>query len=389
MSLVVLVVVATGRSEEARDKKWRLQAGWVHQWGRGMEVSGPAPSYYNSLISRGGGPREGIPAGWNYNDGYVFPDEQSDVYPGGDPENPLSTHNWHYKNTSQYNSTDPDYPTLTFHRDLGLVDMGAPTVSGATSDDSFQSEGIEVKASRWLYTWEDWGLDLDLVLGLAWFPDTQTMRNNRTTEQNVSQTLATYTYNDFFGSSDGGNWQPPLSEYGPDSANYGPGGYYGGFYTLPDGDNPLIPLTPLEGRENTPGVIRDTAQIRGNLWRLRGEIGPTLTKPLTHRLSAYVSPQFALEFVDVCVRRTETVTLTANGETSHLGARTHHKDETTFVPGVLLTAGTDYLISDNWYVGGSLGWEWLSRDVKVRLGPDQVQFDLEGGELNLYLGRKF
>lgn len=397
IALVVVAAVAVGRGEEPREKNWKVQAGWVHQWGRGMDVSGPAPSLYNTLIPRGGsrgqgqlppaqtgdiGPEDGVPTVWNFNDGYVFRDEQSAVDPGGDPNNPSSTHYWHYQNPSQY---DGEKHTLTFHRDSGMQNAGAPSVKGDTSSDDFASDGIELKISRWLHTWKEWDTDIDLVLGLALFPDKQTLRNQRTTVQKVSNISGTYIYSDFFGSPQGGNWQPGLDHYGP--------GYDGQYHTLPgDTDNPIIPLYYIAGSEGaSAGVIRDTVQIKGSLWRLRGEVGPMLTKPLTQRLSAYISPQFALEFVDASVSRTETVTYTdtGSGKTREVGTRFNRKSKTELVPGFLLTAGADYFVSDNWYVGGSLGWEWVSHNMEMKVGPDTAKFDLDGGEFSLYLGRKF
>ena len=384
------MVVVTGRCEEPREKRWKLQAGWVHQWGQGMKVKGPAPSLYKSLIPYGGtklqgelppgsmtGPEEGLPVNWNFDDGYVFPDEQSGVRPGGDPSTPYSTHYWHYQNPGQYNASDH---TLTFHRDMGLQADGSPSMRG-DKDDTFRSDGIELKASRWLHTWEEWSIDLDLVLGLAWFPDTQTMRNNRATEQVVSRGVDTYTYSDYFGTPEGGGWQPGLDNWHP---------YFGRFRTNDDepGDNPIIPLNYEIGSDRTPGIVRDAVNIKGNIWRLRGEIGPMFSRPITQRLSAYVAPQFVLEFVDMCVHRKESVTHTENGKTSRLGSRSHHKDKTDLVPGVLLTAGMNCLVSENWYLGGSFGWEWLFQDVEVKVGPDTVEFDLEGGELTLFVGRK-
>lgn len=389
---VLSIIAAMGRcDEEPREKRWKLQAGWVHQWGQGMKVSGPAPSLYRSLIPHGRsewtgrlppdamtGPEEGVPNNWNFDDGYVFPDEQSGVRPGGDPSAPYSTHYWHYTNPGQYNAAEN---TLTFHRDTELHAEGAASRRG-DNDDTFRSDGIEIKASRWLHSWEEWGLDLDLVLGIAWFPDTQTMRNSRATEQSMSRGMETYIYSDYFGSPEGGSWQPKLDHWYP---------YVGRFHTNDDapGDNPIIPLEYDVGSDRTSGRIRDSVLIKGKLWRLRGEIGPMLSYAVTQRLSVYATPQFVLEFVDMSVDRKESVTYTDGGKTSRLGSRSNHKNETDVVPGVLLTAGANYLVSENWYLGGSLGYEWLFRDVDVKVGPDKVEFDLEGGEFGLYVGRKF
>lgn len=376
--VAVLFICTAGRAEEsASNKVWKLQVGWVHQWGRSMDVRGPAPSWYRQLGLTGGSGSAGggAPPGWNYVDGYVLPDEQSDVRPGGDPDNPYSTHNWHYENPSQYSGGET--PTLTFTVGTGTAAGGAPSVKGESSDDDFPDNGIEIKASRWLHTWTNVNVDLELVVGVAFFPEDD-METTRSTRQNVAGGLERHIYLDYFGTPEGGNWFPTLDNYGPS--------YYGQFSTIP-GDNPIIPLEPwrTESDSRGGGIVQDTVKIKGNLWHIRGEVGLMLRKPLTDRLSAYIAPQFALEFVDVSVRRTETVTF----NNSTVAKRTHRKDKTDIIPGFLLTAGADYMINENWFVGGSLGWEWLSDDVQVKVGPDTAVFDLEGGECSLYLGRKF
>jgi outer membrane protein W len=58
-------------------------------------------------------------------------------------------------------------------------------------------------------------------------------------------------------------------------------------------------------------------------------------------------------------------------------------------PGVLLTAGADYRVTENWYAGASVGYEWLFQDPYVHVGPDKVTYDLNGGEVSLYIGRYF
>lgn len=394
--LSIAPVMAAGPDdEEPREKRWRVQAGWVHEWGRHMDVRGPAPALYKDLVPESGsrwkgapppeammGPESGLPTVWNYDDGYVFPDEQSDVDPGTEVNR--KTHYWHYQNPGQYDrTTDPARPTVTFHRDLGHHYDGAPRYStGPGLDDELPSDGIEFKVMRWLKTWKKYNTDMDLVLGVAWFPSTDPLRHSRATQQNIVHRVTSYQYLDYFGSAEGGSWQPGLDYWYP---------FYGQYRTNddPPGDNPIIPLDYVASPEHSGGIITDTVSIEAEIWRLRGAIGPTFTKPITRKLTGYFAPQFALEYVDVEVDRTETVTVNQNGSISKVGGSSQDEHETEFVPGVLLTAGANYMVRTNWFVGASLGWEWMSKDVEVKVGPDTVSFDLDGGEFNLTVSRKF
>jgi hypothetical protein len=86
--LAVLSVAATVRTGSSGESGWRVQAGYVHQWGRGMSVSGPAPSISASDLSLAplGGRviRDGLPTASytdnslfinrDFDDGYVYPD---------------------------------------------------------------------------------------------------------------------------------------------------------------------------------------------------------------------------------------------------------------------------------------------------------------------------
>jgi hypothetical protein len=115
-----------------------------------------------------------------------------------------------------------------------------------------------------------------------------------------------------------------------------------------------------------------------------------LVKPITERLDVYLAPQFVLEFVDMDVERTETVTFTDRaGTKTQKASHRDKKHKTTVVPGVLLTAGADYRFSENWFVGASFGWEELTSDPHVRVGSDRIKYDLSGGEFSAYIGRRF
>lgn len=369
-----------------------------HQFGRGMSVSGPAPSL--SYGSRGLSLRSGtglkypdnsafIPR--TFDDGYVRPDVwtgDTGLLTGSNPERYGMTWNWGANNASQYNYDQGAHPTLSYHINRGDRVGSAYNIKGGYSDDDFESNGVEVKARRLMHSWtDDRGstnaanartiLDLNLVVGLAWFPRS-TQRSGRAVGQGVYSMTETYTYLDHYGSGAGGSW-PALDL--PYSGSYG---------TSTDA-GPLIPVTPESSELNQVyrGTIVDRVAIKSKMWHLRGEVGVELVKPITERLSVYLSPQVVLEFVDMDVERRETVTLDGTGSRNRIASRTNKKHKMTVMPGGLLTAGADYRFTENWYAGASFGWEELISDPYVRVGPDKVKYDLSGGEFSLYVGRRF
>lgn len=391
-----------GRAGGARPNKWRVSVGWVHQWGRGMSVSGPTPGVSgNSLQSF---TLDGLPVLSDmpttltypnnaaliprlFDDGYVIPDLWT-----GDPGVPVDrqgmTWNWGVDNASQYDYDGGVHPTLTYGIDRGAHVDSASTLTGS-KDSDMPTDGIEVRISRLLYSWTSDGelednpdaaadsiLDMSLVLGLAWFPGTR-QSYYRASGQEVFDVSETYVYLDYYGTGAGGSWPPLVVPY---SGTYG-------------GPGPLIPGTPefADFILTHMGSISDNVQIKSKLWRLRGAVGIEFSKPfLSERLNVYVSPQIVLEFVDMHAKRTETVTYT--GDTSGstvLASRSDSKHKMAVYPGLLLTAGADWNFSENWYAGASIGYEWLADDPSVRAGPNKVTYDLNGGEFSLYVGYRF
>ena len=265
---------------------------------------------------------------------------------------------------------------------------GAYSVSSSKSDDDPSTEGIEVKASRLLYSWTDGSgasngpnpkviLDVSLIFGLAYFPSTQ-QKSRRTAGQDVYNLSETYTYLDYFGTAAGGSYPPLQLPYS------GTAGSVGG-----SDAGPLIPVTPESSALGAAyaGSLRDTVEIKSKLWRLRGETGVEFAKPLTDRLDVYVAPQIVLEFIDMSAERNETVTSGSAG--TAVASRSDSAHKMTVMPGALLTAGADYRFNEDWYAGASVGWEWLVDDPSMRVGSDRIKYDLDGGEFSLYIGRRF
>ncbi len=395
VAILALTLVLTGYGQEPQDpgaKKWKVQAGWVHQFGRGMSVSGPAPSLSGSrsLLSGVGltYPDNGAFIPRNFDDGYVHPDiwtGDTGLLSGPNPERYGQTWNWG-AGADQYNYDGGAHPTLNYHIDRGERSSGTHNIKGGSSDDDYESNGVEVKARRLLHSWIDAGnaaneanaktvLDLNLVVGLAWFPEL-TQHSRRAVGQDMYGVTESYTYLDYYGTSGGGSLPPLNFPYSGTVA--GPGA--------------LIPVTPEASGLNAAyhGSLVDHVDIKSKMWHVRGDLGIEFVKSVTERLDVYVSPQIVLEFVDMDVERTETVTFTdRSGQRHRVASRTDTKHKTTVIPGALIVAGADYRVSERWYAGVSLGWEELVSDPHVRVGSDKVKYDLSGGEFSLYVGCRF
>jgi len=401
-------VTSAGGRENHSGSKWHARVGWVHQWDRGMTVSGPDRTLSVSEIDgrslRSDTPSLTYPdnssaAGRTFDDGYVLPDYwtgDATLLDGANPERYGTTWNWGVDDASQYDYDGGNHPTLTFHIDHDeVVTEGDATMTGSSGkqDNDLPVDGIEIKLNRLLRSWakdsagtepepSDIKLNMDLVLRLALFPMKEQRFQRSSADQRVFAVSETYTYNDYYGGSDAvGGPFPPLDVP------------YSGTYGTETDAGPLVPVTPESSRRisRLMGTIRNNVAIRSEVWRLRGAAGLEFVKPFTRRLSLFVSPQLVLEVVNMDVERTENVTYTRSnsGQTSTVAARADRESKTAVVPGLLLSAGVDYRFADNWFVSAGFGWEWLSENPSVRVGPNRVRFDLEGGEFNLALGRMF
>lgn len=397
----------SGETRQQSKSKWRAQVGWVHQWDRGMTVSGPVQTLSITevdgrlLVSDPSDltyPDNSAQAGRTFDDGYVRPDYwtgDAALLGGVNAERYGTTWNWGVDNAGQYNYDGGNHPTLTFHVDNDeAVTDGALVITGSSGkqDSGLPVDGIELKVNRLLYAWmkdnrhvelkpSDTLLNMDLVLRLAWFPkDEQTFQ--KSSSQRILAVSEEYTYDDYYGGSDAvGGPYPPLEVP------------YSGSYGTPTDAGPLVPVTPTSAQRISEfmGTVRNPVAIRSEVWRLRGAAGLEFVKPLTKRFSLYVSPQIVLEVVQMDVERTESVTFTRgdSGPTTTVAARADRETKTEVVPGALLTAGVDFLFTEDWFVSASLGWEWLTDNPSVRVGPDRIRYDLEGGECNLSVGRMF
>ncbi len=281
------------------NNKWKVQAGWVHQWGRSMSVRGPSPTPNTS-----GRPSLSSAPGLTYPDNTLYIPRQFDngfVNPDiwtGDPSVPVErrgmTWFWGADSAGQYNYNGGINPTLTFNIDRGEYVDSAYTVSrGGDSEDDMPTDGIEVMAKRILHSWTRRGgtsnepnekvlLDMSLIVGMAWFPSTE-QRHLRAMGQNVYGLSETYTYLDYYGSAAGGS-NPAL-----DIPYTGTAGSIGG----PDA-GPLIPGLPdsaTQSSQNYLGSVNHSIELESKLWRLRSQVGVEFSVPIFERMSLFAAPQ--------------------------------------------------------------------------------------------------
>ena len=143
-------------------------------------------------------------------------------------------------------------------------------------------------------------------------------------------------------------------------------------------------------------LITDTLQqnvvtTKAELYRVRAGLGPTLSVPVTDKLSLYATPQFTMSLVHVNVTRSQTTTATdiGTGDTSVLSSSEASNDKNAFLGGFLLAAGLDYQFAPNWVVGAYVGHEWIPQTLSVGVGSDRTSLNLGGGEASVYVGMKF
>jgi hypothetical protein len=381
----------TNASDNANNQ-WKVQAGWVHQFGRSMSVRGPSPT-----PNTGGRPSLSARPGLKYSDNTQYIPRQFDngfVNPDlwtGDSSVPVErqgmTWFWGADNTVKY--TAGANPTLTFSVARGeAVDSAYTISSSGDSEDDMPTDGIEVMVKRILYSWTRGGgtsnepnekvwLDMSLIVGMVWFPSAK-QRHLRSMGQNVYGLSESYTYLDYYGSTAGGS-NPRLDI--PYTGTYG---------TIGGSDaGPLIPGLPDSATQNQTylGSINHSIALESKLWRLRSEVGVEFSMPIFERLSLFAAPQLVFEFVDMSVHRSETSSYSGPGGGSVSQYDSKHK--MGVYPGALLTAGANFLITKNWYIGASVGYEWLFVDPSIKVGPDKVTYDLNGGEASLYVGCSF
>jgi hypothetical protein len=326
-----------------------------------------------------------------FDDGYVNMDAGT-----GNPNSidPTVTWYWGYENGNQYNA---GADTLAFHRDT--VETGSGRIVSLTTlrdepanfDDTFSGWGAELVVGYPITT--KGKIKIDICGGLAgiWGADAS-MGGSTFAEQvqddryDVSDHITdTYSYDTT------GVTIPAAPHQGT---------YDGPFDNPPVIPSPTIPNRPSSATRNTD---RDTSRTSSTTWSAQNHInidadtdlyelwlGPRIGLAAGERFSLYVTPKVSMNYVDVSVDRSETfVATSADGSSATLNSWSDSGSESKFIFGTGVTAGADVDIGKGLFVGIWGGYEWVSDEVDVKVGPNTVSVDASGYTAGAEAGYRF
>ncbi|MEX2606054.1 MAG: hypothetical protein WD708_01815, partial [Kiritimatiellia bacterium] len=171
-------------------------------------------------------------------------------------------------------------------------------------------------------------------------------------------------------------------------------------YTMtdPGGVGPLISDTPdtitLISREDT--LTQSSSAGRGiqaqslvdldlDVEAFTFQFGPRWLWCPESAISLYLQPAATLNRIDASAHRTETFR-DDNGR--EIASWRDRADDESWRWGGGIQVGANVGISENWYINGSGGYEWV-KSTHLQVGPDRVRIDLSGYQLELALGRSF
>lgn len=349
---------------------WWFEVGPVVRGGMSASVSGS--SYVQQLgvhsVAGSLAPPGGIGTTNQYSDrtyanGYVNLD------PGtGNPTSldPNATWNWGFTPgaSARYDAAN---------QTLALDATGAPGYNtlynnAAGGSANFLSEGLQAVIGRKLKHSGNWSLDACLVFQGTW-NGTKHLGFSSYSED-VRQITTTDTYD--------------VSKIG--AASFPSGGYQG-TYQGPFGSQPppypVIPNRPNSRSENTSAALStstDTVDlgVRQALYELG--VGPQIGFQATKQLQLHLRPTISLNIVDADVQRTETFA-------GYRWSNSASKCDVLF--GLGISGGANLELENGFYVGVSGGYDYVTQNMDVSVGPNTVSLDPSGWVVSGVIGWRF
>jgi hypothetical protein len=303
-----------------------------------------------------------------YDDGYVRRDPGTGIPSSIDPD---VTWYWGYDNGGQYNA---GAETLTFHR-TGTEGYQKTLDAALDADDTMAGYGAELVAGLPL---KDGTFSLALCLGLQGIFAADAALDGSTHEEGVGRLDVQDTYD--------------VSGVSIPSAGFR-GTYDGPFGTPPVIPSPVIPNRPTSRSSSLTDMkwsARNAISMDAKTDLLELWLGPRLALQASDRIAVNVTPKVSVNYVDVSVDRSESFVATDGaGRSATLDSWTDSGSETEFIFGAGATAGVDVEITDHLFAGIWGGYEWVSDEVDVTVGPNTVSVDASGYTAGAAAGYRF
>lgn len=384
----------------------------------GMEVQATGSSYVQSLgissataASMVPKPRDVSPlyrpdpnpqnpygyANRTYDDGFVNMDDGTDdpssIFPG-------QTWYWGYNNPDQY---DAGNNTLSFHRDTTGADVQSAVDvqdwratsqdvlrDGNLREDEIQNAyGLGLAVGRGILEKQAFQVDVRGGFGMMW--GSQTRMRATTYSEGVQvdsfRVVDRYDYSDQFAYRD--TYSYDTTGIAPPPAPYAG--------TL-DGPGPVIDNVPATANRDVQNRTRETTRTRditqtgSTSWTAANEInlsmdsslydlwlGPRFSIRPYRAVSLVADTRVSLNYVDVQVDRTER--FTTDRQSGNSGLLNEWQDENShgeWILGLGLSLGIEVEVTRNWRIGFQGGYDWMSQEVAVDVGPDTVSLDPSG-----------
>ena len=107
------------------------------------------------------------------------------------------------------------------------------------------------------------------------------------------------------------------------------------------------------------------------------------------RLQAYFRPKLSLNMIDLSVSREEVFKSNRGGTEQILQTWNDQGDDQQWSWGYGITGGLRFDVHEDWFLAFEFGLDWIEKEARVDVGPNEVKFDASGKSASVQIGRAF
>ena len=344
----------------------------------------------------------------SFDDGFVYMDSGT-----ADPDTiePGLTWYWGYDHENQYNQANN---TLTFQREysgediqhLSVEDYGEATYletlrnDAVSLNDKVNGAGLQLSIGRNLVSRKVFSIGFFGGIKAIWGADTSfhTSTYREKIQKDRIKVEGNFTFIDIHDYRDTYTYDTTGIE--PPSAPY-EGTYEGPGTVIPNTpsslDHEVVQSDRQTEHNHSTHVVESTSWTAANqihfdidanicdLW-----LGPAFRFRANNKVSFSLTPAITLNLVDMDVSRSEAfIASYSDGSTQTLNSWKDSDSEDKILFGVSCTAGVDLNLFSGWFAGAFGGYDWVSDDADISIGPNTVSMDTSGFSLGMEVGKQF